>query len=72
MELRVNSVNGALAARIREAREAVSLSQKELADRFAVSPRTVQNWEAGTASPRPAKRREVLEFIEFVEGVRAA
>lgn len=71
MELRVNSVNGDLAKRLREAREAVSLSQAELADRFGVSPRTVQYWEAGNV-PRPAKRRKVLEFIEFVEGVRGA
>ena len=71
MELRVNSVSETFAKRLRDARDAVSLSQAELADRFGVSPRTVQYWEAGNV-PRPKKRREVLEFIEFVEGVRAA
>lgn len=71
MELRVNSVPESLAARLKAAREAVSLSQTELADHFGVSARTVQYWEAGNV-PRPAKRREVLAFIEFVEGERAA
>jgi len=72
MELRVKPLGGheSLAQRLRDARDAVALSQAELAQRFGVSARTLQYWEAGKV-PHPKKRREVLEFLDFVEG-RAA
>lgn len=72
MELRVNppGANGSLSQRIRDARDAVALSQAELAQRLGVSARTVQYWESGKV-PHPKNRRELLEFLDFVEG-RAA
>lgn len=42
------------------------LSQAELAERLAVSPRTVQNWEAGM-TPRPKHRRVLLAFLAETE-----
>lgn len=60
--------NPLLSARIRSAREAVGLTQRELADRLGVSPRTISHWETGMA-PRPGpKLRRVRAFINFVEG----
>lgn len=52
-----------LSERLREAREASDLSQVELARKLGVSPRTVQNWEAGM-TPQPRHRRAVNLFIE--------
>lgn len=52
-----------LADLLRGAREAENLSQVELAHRLGVSPRTVQNWEAGR-TPQPKHRRAVLAFID--------
>lgn len=43
-----------LGDRIRSAREAINLSQEELADRVGVSARTVGNWERGDTDPRKA------------------
>ncbi len=51
-----------LAAQLREARETRMLSQVELARQLGVSPRTVQNWEAGR-DPQPRHKRTVLAFI---------
>lgn len=56
-----------LADRLREARITANLSQAELAERLECSERTVQHWEAGTI-PRPAARRRIFEFIDFVDG----
>lgn len=55
-----------LAERIVEARQMAVLSQAELAERLAVSPRTVQNWEAGM-TPRPKHRRVLLAFLAETE-----
>lgn len=51
-----------LAEEIREAREEAHLSQVELARQLGVSPRTVQNWEAGK-TPQPKHRRAVEAFL---------
>jgi DNA-binding transcriptional regulator YiaG len=51
---------------IREARDALNLTQAELADEIGVSSRTVQNWEAGKV-PRPKQRRALLAFFEGME-----
>jgi DNA-binding transcriptional regulator YiaG len=55
-----------LADEIRRARDAASLSQVELAARLGVSPRTVQNWEAGRI-PQPKHRRAIAAFLEQFE-----
>lgn len=64
MGLRVKALpKDSLAVRLREAREAADMSQKDVADFFAVSTRTVQYWEAGQV-PTPKHRRRVRFFIE--------
>ncbi len=55
--LRVN-----LSTEIRAARDRLSLSQVELAQKLGVSPRTVQGWEAGRV-PQPRHRRALVEFL---------
>jgi len=52
-----------LSDRIRAAREAAILSQAELAERFGVSERTVQNWEAGARPKQASHRRMVKAFL---------
>lgn len=59
-----------LAEKLKKARDTASLSQAELAERFEVSQRTLQNWEAGVR-PRPKHRRAVLAFIADQEEVAA-
>jgi transcriptional regulator with XRE-family HTH domain len=60
-----------LASRIRDARYAADLSQKDLAEHLGVSARTVQYWEAGK-TPYPKHRRAIKEFIAFVNCEEAA
>ena len=43
--------NQLLAANIREAREALRLTQTDVAARLYVTPQTVSKWENGVASP---------------------
>lgn len=62
MELRVNP----FAERIRQARRDANLTQVELAARFGVSPRTVQNWESSERMPQAKHRRLIIEFLEGV------
>lgn len=45
--------------RIAEAREALGISQSELARRLGVTPQAVQSWEAGKATPRPQRLAEI-------------
>lgn len=62
MMLRVKE-SSTFASRLRDAREAVHLSQVELARELGVAPRTVQNWEAGR-TPQPRHRRAIIAFLE--------
>jgi DNA-binding transcriptional regulator YiaG len=55
-----------LPARLRAARDAACLSQKELAAKLDVPLRTLQSWEAGTF-PQPRHRRALLTFITETE-----
>jgi len=59
MDLRVNS----FADDLRAIRAQLDITQKELAQQFGVSLRTLQNWEAGM-EPRPRHRRAIRAFIE--------
>lgn len=61
MTLRVNPSG----EKIRQAREQANLSQAELAERFGVSTRTVQYWEAGKVA-RPKHRRALAAFLDEV------
>lgn len=52
-----------LAEKIRDRRLAIPLTQKEAAVILGVSERTLQNWEAGDAFPRPKHRRTIDAFL---------
>ena len=52
-----------LAAKIADRRRGIPLTQIELAALLGVSPRTIQNWEAGTSFPRPSHRRALDAFL---------
>lgn len=52
-----------LAEKIRDRRDELNLTQKEAAKRLGVSDRTIQNWEAGKAFPRPKHRRAIDDFL---------
>lgn len=67
MELRVKGVDG---DRIRAAREAANLTQREFADELGVSARTVQYWEAGKW-PRAKHRRLLSDWLSEHEGEAA-
>jgi transcriptional regulator with XRE-family HTH domain len=69
MVLRVNPTPPS-GDQIREAREAANLTQEELAQRFGVSARTIQYWEAGKDA-RPKHRRAILEFLSEFDEVAA-
>lgn len=47
------------AARLKELRERVAISQSDLGRAIGVSPQAVQKWEAGGAVPREAKRKQI-------------
>ena len=58
-----------LGKRIRAQRIRLHLSQREAAAQLGVSPRTLQNWEAGETFPWPRHRRAVARFLdEHTEG----
>lgn len=61
-----------LAARLRAARDTAILSQAELAEQLGVSPRTIQNWEAGMLPKQPRRTRALVAFIEEMEARAAA
>jgi transcriptional regulator with XRE-family HTH domain len=44
-------------------REKVGLTQKEVADALAVSRRTIQHWEAGTAFPDTAHLKSLIAYF---------
>jgi transcriptional regulator with XRE-family HTH domain len=61
------SLTGNLAARLRDRRNELNLSQREAAEQLGVSERTLQNWEYGTTFPWPRHRRVLERF--FTEAV---
>lgn len=62
----------ALASRIRVARVRGNLTQEELAAELDVSPRSVQEWEAGRSFPRPSSRRKLDELFARLDRETAA
>jgi transcriptional regulator with XRE-family HTH domain len=53
-----------LGQRLKTRRDQLNLSQIEAAAHLGVSPRTLQNWEAGASFPWPKHRRAVAAFLE--------
>ena len=49
---------------LRTLRRAKGLTQEQLAERFAVSPRTVSRWETGSSLPDVATLLELADFYE--------
>ena len=52
-----------LGRRLRDHRERLNLSQRELAQRLGVSVRAIQTWESGKAIPLPRHRRLLERFM---------
>lgn len=67
MDSTLENPSALLASRLRAARDALSLSQVEAAERIGCSVRSLQDYEAGVAWPRPAMRRRLLAFITDLE-----
>lgn len=60
----LDALTSDLGQRLKERRKALHLSQPEAAVQLGVSPRTLQNWEAGASFPWPKHRRAVAAFLE--------
>jgi DNA-binding transcriptional regulator YiaG len=52
-----------LGPRLKEHRDRLNLSQRELADWLGVSVRAIQTWESGQAIPIPQHRRMLARFL---------
>ena len=52
---------------IRRARDDRMLTQEEAARQIGVAPRTFQNWEAGTVTPRAKHMRALVAWLEQAE-----
>lgn len=52
---------------LRERRQALHLSQSELAERIGVSLMTVWRWELGRVRPHPVTRRAWVQALEALE-----
>lgn len=50
--------------RIKECREARSLTQTQLADQLGVEQTTVSRWERGNAAPGPERQVAIAELLE--------
>jgi excisionase family DNA binding protein len=50
--------------RLRELREALGLTQADVARHLGVAPSQVSRWEAGDRRPRPDRIRALLEVLE--------
>jgi transcriptional regulator with XRE-family HTH domain len=59
----VTDIQEELAGRLRRSREEGCLTQLELARRLRVPVRSLQDYEAGKALPRAARRRRILAFL---------
>ena len=57
---------------VREIREKTGLSQPEFAARFAISPRTLQEWEQGRAIPDSAVRAYLTVIARDPQAVQKA
>lgn len=60
-----------LGRRIREVRGRCSLTQEEAAAELGIPARSLQDYEAGKALPRPGRRRRILAWLAEHEAVAA-
>jgi len=57
-------VSQTLGQQLKEARERQVLTQEELARKLRIPVRSLQDYEADAATPRPARRRAILAWLE--------
>ena len=51
------------AEKLKEARAASGMSQREIAERTLVPKRTIENWEVGNRTPPPYVQRFILNEL---------
>jgi DNA-binding transcriptional regulator YiaG len=52
---------------IKEAREQAGLSKAEMARRFEIPIRTLENWESGNRTPPPYVEKLIIEKLETMK-----
>lgn len=57
---------------IEQARQELGMTQAQLGDAIGVSERTIQNWEWGKTSPRPAQVKAIERLLTDNEPVTFA
>lgn len=57
---------------IEQARQELGMTQAQLGDAIGVSERTIQNWEWGKTSPRPAQVKAIERLLADREPVTIA
>ena len=57
---------------IEQARQELGMTQAQLGDAIGVSERTIQNWEWGKTSPRPAQVKAIEAMLAEREPVTFA
>lgn len=57
---------------IKQQRESIGWTQAQLAEHLGVSPRTIQNWEAGETMPSAAQLNTINELARRFERYRDA
>jgi DNA-binding transcriptional regulator YiaG len=57
---------------IEQARQELGMTQAQLGDAIGVSERTIQNWEWGKTSPRPAQVKAIENLLADREPVTIA
>ena len=57
---------------IEQARQELGMTQAQLGDAIGVSERTIQNWEWGKTSPRPAQVKAIERLLTDNEPVTIA
>jgi transcriptional regulator with XRE-family HTH domain len=60
----VDTESGGVGARLRTARRAAGLTQKQLAEALSVEAITVSRWERGVTSPSLPRLRRIAELTE--------
>lgn len=64
-------MNERLGERIRSVREQRILTQEEVAAELGVPARSLQDYECGRATPRQARRRQILAWLAQHEDATA-
>ena len=58
--------------RLKQARNAASLSQQGMADRMLIPKRTIEKWETGERTPPEYVQRFVLNELEQITGEKVS